>query len=97
MKKKKVNIATMGYHVWSRVMSIKTETKTERETENKAVEFQRNVRMYSTLPGTIFHLLDAILGDPLGEPRQKVEVREFRQSDTKAVREETVNRQRNGH
>ena len=38
------------------------------------------------LPGTVFHLLDAILGDPLGGPRQKVELREFQQSDIKAVK-----------
>ena len=37
------------------------------------------------LPGSVFHFLDAILGDPLGGPRQKVAVREFRQSDIKAV------------
>ena len=41
--------------------------------------------MYSTLLGAIFHLLDAILGNPLEGPRQKVEVSKFHQSDIKAV------------
>ena len=64
--------------VWSRAKSIKRERERER-TKRWSFKAMCAFSLCTVhLPGTVFHLLDAITGDPLGGSRQKVEVREVR-------------------